>query len=370
MDTAFTRLVGCRAPIQQAGMGATSSVELAAAVADAGALGMLGTAGVPDRLVLPALDALAARTAGVFGVNFLVPFMDREMVAQAACRAKVVEFFYGDPDAGLVEMVHSSGALASWQVGSVAEARAAADCGCDLVVAQGTEAGGHIRGQVALLPLLDSVLEVVAVPVLAAGGIATGRSVAAVLAAGAAGARVGTRFLGAQEADVHPVYRQALIDAGPEDTELTSAFSTWWDAPHRVLRGCITEAMATRTSWWARRLGVTVARPRSLVSVSFTQSQPPRGGCRRWLTTPVSPWARSAGSSRRRKSWPSSPAAPGSCCATLPDRARNSRRHRARIRARTVTVERFPSPARSAWDASGVERLDLGGVLRLDLRAA
>jgi nitronate monooxygenase len=158
----------------------------------------------------------------------------------------VVEFFYGDPDAGLVEMVHSSGALVSWQVGSVAEARAAADCGCDLVVAQGTEAGGHIRGQVALLPLLDSVLEVVAVPVLAAGGIATGRSVAAVLAAGAAGARVGTRFLGAQEADVHPVYRQALIDAGSEDTELTSAFSTWWDAPHRVLRGCITEAMANQ----------------------------------------------------------------------------------------------------------------------------
>ncbi|HTU77912.1 MAG TPA: nitronate monooxygenase [Solirubrobacteraceae bacterium] len=131
MDTAFTRLVGCRAPIQQAGMGATSSVELAAAVADAGALGMLGTAGVPDRLVLPALDALAARTAGVFGVNFLVPFMNREVVAQAACRVKVVEFFYGDPDAGLVEMVHSSGALVSWQVGSVAEARAAADCGCD-----------------------------------------------------------------------------------------------------------------------------------------------------------------------------------------------------------------------------------------------
>jgi NAD(P)H-dependent flavin oxidoreductase YrpB (nitropropane dioxygenase family) len=244
MDTAFTRLVGCRTPIQQAGMGAISWVELAAAVADAGALGMLGTAGLPEGLVLAALDALATRTAGVFGVNFVVGFMDREVVAQAASRAKVVEFFYGDPDTSLVEMVHNNGALVSWQVGSVAEARAATDCGCDLVVVQGIEAGGHIRGQMALLPLLDSVLEVVTVPVLAAGGIATGRSVAAVLAAGAAGARVGTRFLGAQEADVHPVYRQALIAAGPEDTELTSAFSTWWDAPHRVLRGCIAEAMA------------------------------------------------------------------------------------------------------------------------------
>lgn len=244
MQTAFTRLVGCRVPIQQAGMGATATVELAAAVADAGALGMLGTAGLPGHLVTPALDSLAARTDGPFGVNFLVPFLDRDVVESTASRARVVEFFYGDPDPGLVDMVHCAGALVSWQVGSVEEARAAAGAGCDLVVAQGTEAGGHVRGRTALLPLLDAVLDSADVPVVAAGGIGSARSVAAVLAAGASAARVGTRFLAAEEADVHPVYREALIAAGPADTELTSAFSTWWDAPHRVLRSCIAEAEA------------------------------------------------------------------------------------------------------------------------------
>ncbi|MHB1923104.1 MAG: NAD(P)H-dependent flavin oxidoreductase [Acidimicrobiales bacterium] len=262
LDTAFTRLVGCRLPIQQAGMGATASVSLAAAVADAGGLGMLGTAAMPHGLVVSALDALAARTAGVFGVNFLVPFLDREVMIQAAPRAKVVEFFYGSPDAELVEIAHAGGALVSWQVGSVAEAVAAADSGCDLVIAQGIEAGGHIRGEVSLLPLLTGVLDAVRVPVLAAGGIGGPRSVSAVLAAGAAGARVGTRFLAAEEADVHPVYRAALLAAGAEDTELTTAFSTWWDAPHRVLRGCIAAASADEdefvgeTDWGNHRVPI------------------------------------------------------------------------------------------------------------------
>ena len=227
-------------------MGATASVELAAAVAEAGALGMLGTAGMPHETVVFSLDSLTVKTAGAFGVNFLVPFLDREVVLQASSRAKVVEYFYGDPDPDLVKLAQDAGALVSWQVGSVAEASAAADCGCDFVVAQGIEAGGHIRGEMALLPLLEGVLDSVHVPVLAAGGIGDARSVTAVLAAGAAGARVGTRFLAAREADVHPTYRAALFSAGPEDTELTSTFSTWWDAPHRVLRACISEANADR----------------------------------------------------------------------------------------------------------------------------
>lgn len=225
-------------------MGAAASAALAAAVADAGALGMLGVSGMPPRSVGPALDALATGTSGVFGVNFLVPFLDRAVLEAVAERSKVVEFFYGHPDPDVIGTAHAGGALVSWQVGSVAEAVAAADGGCDLVVAQGCEAGGHVRGQVGLLPLLDGVLDAVDVPVLAAGGVATARSVAAVIAAGAAGARVGTRFLAAEEADVHPLYRAALLAAGSEDTELTSTFSTWWDAPHRVLRGCVAEALA------------------------------------------------------------------------------------------------------------------------------
>ena len=240
MDTAFTRLVGCTVPLQQAGMGGAASPDLAVAVADAGALGMLGMPMAPAAAVAEVLESVGGRTSGPVGVNFLMPFLDRDAVAAAAGRCRLVEFFYGDPDPALVALAHEGGTLVGWQVGSVDEARAAAGAGSDLVVAQGVEAGGHVRGQVALLPLLDAVLDAVDVPVVAAGGIATARTVAAVLAAGAAAARVGTRFLGTAEADVHDSYVDALVAAGPEDTVLTTTFSVMWpDAPHRVLRSCV-----------------------------------------------------------------------------------------------------------------------------------
>ncbi|HEY1636873.1 MAG TPA: nitronate monooxygenase [Acidimicrobiales bacterium] len=245
MDTAFTRLVGCPVPLQQAGMGGVAGPDLAVAVADAGALGMLGMPTVPAAGVADVLESVQQRTSGAVGINFLMPFVDREAVAAAAGRCRLVEFFYGDPDPALVALAHEGGALVAWQVGWADEARAAADAGCDLVVAQGVEAGGHVRGQVALLPLLEAVLEVVDVPVVAAGGIATARTMAAVLAAGAGAARVGTRFVATAEADAHPSYVDALIGAGPEDTVLTTTFSVMWpDAPHRVLRSCVEAAKA------------------------------------------------------------------------------------------------------------------------------
>jgi NAD(P)H-dependent flavin oxidoreductase YrpB (nitropropane dioxygenase family) len=243
MDTAFTRLVGCAVPLQQAGMGGVAGPDLAVAVADAGALGMLGMPIVPAAAVAEVLESVGQRTSAPVGVNFLMPFVDREAVAAAAGRCRLVEFFYGDPEPALVALAHEGGSLVGWQVGSADEARAAADTGCDLVVAQGVEAGGHVRGQVALLPLLDAVLEAVDVPVVAAGGIATARSMAAVLAAGAAAARVGTRFVATEEADAHPSYTDALVRAGPDDTVLTTTFSLMWpDAPHRVLRSCVEAA--------------------------------------------------------------------------------------------------------------------------------
>lgn len=247
MENAFTRLVGCRHPLQQAGMGGSATPALAAAVAEAGALGMIGGAAMPPAVLAAAIDETAARTSGPFGVNFLIPFLDRDAVVIAAQKARVVEFFYGDPDPELVELAHAGGALAIWQVGSVEEARVAAGAGCDLVVAQGVEAGGHVRGQIGLLPLLDLVLTSVNVPVVAAGGLGTASSVAAVLAAGAAGARVGTRFLAAEEADVHPAYLEALARATAEDTTVTTTFSNLWPgAPHRVLSSCVTAAMSVQ----------------------------------------------------------------------------------------------------------------------------
>lgn len=243
ISTAFTELVGCRVPIQQAGMGAASTPELALAVSQAGGLGMLAAA-TND---LPAdVDAMLVSSAGLpFGVNFLMPFFDRAMLDAVAPRVPLVEFYWSDPDPVLVGVVHDAGALAAWQVGSVEEARAAADAGCDLIVAQGIEAGGHVRGTVGLLPLLDGVLDAVAVPVVATGGIGTARGVAAVLAAGASAARLGTRFAATAESGAHPTYKQALVGASAMDTVVSETYSEWWpDAPHRALRSAVDMANA------------------------------------------------------------------------------------------------------------------------------
>jgi NAD(P)H-dependent flavin oxidoreductase YrpB (nitropropane dioxygenase family) len=244
LQTRFTALVGCAIPIQQAGMG-NARRELAAAVARAGALGTLGGVMQPAALLADELGATIAEGGGPIAVNFLMPFVDREAVDAVAGRARVVEFFYGDPDPGLVKAVRGAGALAAWQVGSAEEAKAAAEAGCDFLIAQGVEAGGHVRGTTALLPLLDQVLDAVEVPVVAAGGIGTARGVAAAIAAGADAVRLGTRFLAAEEADVHPAWANALIEAGSGDAVLTEAFSVMWpDAPHRVLTGCVAAAEA------------------------------------------------------------------------------------------------------------------------------
>lgn len=258
ITTRFTELVGCRIPIQQAGMGAVASPELAAAVSEAGGLGMLGTA--RRGLTAPALEGLLeqvrARTGRPFGVNFVVspwhlhggrgrtPF-DLKCIEIAAKAARVVEFFYADPTLEFVKMAHDGGALACWQVGSRDEAVAAVELGADLLVAQGIEAGGHVRGKIGLMALLGEVLGAVDVPVLAAGGIGTGHAMAAALAAGADGVRVGTRFVAASESGAHPRYVEALIAARAQDTIYTEAFSaTWPDAPHRVLRSAIAAAEA------------------------------------------------------------------------------------------------------------------------------
>ena len=201
-------------------MGGAATPELAAAVSDTGGLGMVNMVMVPADEVAVAMTTLAKATTGPVGINFLMPFLDEAAVEAAAPHCRVVEFFYGAPQAKLVERVHAAGALADWQVGSADEAKAAVQAGCDFVVAQGIEAGGHIRGRVGLLTLLDQVLASVEVPVLAAGGVGSARAMAAALAAGAAGVRVGTRFVATVESGSHPLYREALVGATAADTVL------------------------------------------------------------------------------------------------------------------------------------------------------
>ena len=245
LTTRLTGLIGCRLPLQSAAMPGVTTPAMVAAVSNAGALGMLPTAGVPLPLFEPMLDDVLRATPAPFGINFLIPFLDRDILEAAAPKVRLVEFFYGEPDAALVGVVHRAGALACWQVGSVAEARRAVDIGCDVVIAQGIEAGGHVRGQMTLMTLLPEVLEAVSVPVIAAGGIGSPRAVAAALAAGASGVRVGTRFVASEESGAHGDYIDALIRSTGEDTILTEAFSVMWpDAPHRVLRSAVERAQA------------------------------------------------------------------------------------------------------------------------------
>jgi NAD(P)H-dependent flavin oxidoreductase YrpB (nitropropane dioxygenase family) len=235
-------------------MGDIANPRLAAAVSNAGALGMVSVTGIsdePERVKLW-IEETRGLTKNPFGANFIVadtfiPDLSviKESVEIASKTARVVEFFYRQPDPSLVELVHKRGALAFWQVGSKEEAIAAASARCDVIVAQGVEAGGHLRGKVGLLTLLSEVLDSVKVPVLAAGGIGTGRAMAAALAAGASGVRVGTRFVAAEESGAHPQYIRALISSGAEDTVVTEAFSHGWpNAPHRVLRSSLEAAQS------------------------------------------------------------------------------------------------------------------------------
>lgn len=230
-------------------MAGTTSPELAIAVGRAGAFGMLSGASGSEALSAQ-LDIVPADLA--VGVNFLVPFLDRAAVEEASGRAALVECFWGEPDPHLIAVIRGGGARAGWQVGSVDEARAAQDAGCDVIVAQGVEAGGHVRGGTGLLPLLDEVRAVVDVPIVAAGGIGTGRAMAAAFTAGADAVRVGTRFVAAVESIAHPAYVAALIAARADDTVITTAFGDGWpDAPHRVLRSSISagDARGAAQSW-------------------------------------------------------------------------------------------------------------------------
>jgi NAD(P)H-dependent flavin oxidoreductase YrpB (nitropropane dioxygenase family) len=258
-------------PIQLAVMcGGVGTPELALAVSRAGGLGMLSST-----FPLPVKDQLGwirERTENPVGVGFFAFHIPRmaEQIEWAAAHATVVDVFWGDPDSSVVERIHAGGALAFWQVGSLDEARAAADAGCDVIVAQGVEAGGHVRGTTPLHRLLAQVVPAIDVPVLAAGGIATGTQLASVLNAGAAGARIGTRFVASAESGAHPDYVAALLHADADEAVLTTAFSEGWpDAPHRILQQAIDRARA---------------HPDEIVGHVTYQDQPRQVAC--WATQP------------------------------------------------------------------------------------
>jgi NAD(P)H-dependent flavin oxidoreductase YrpB (nitropropane dioxygenase family) len=184
-------------------------------------------------------------TSRPFGINLVLAFAFDGKLARALDNGVgVVSTAWGDPGA-VRSRFAGSGAIHLHACGSVDEARRAADVGVDVIVAQGWEAGGHVLGQTASLALVPAVVDAVRpLPVVAAGGIADGRGLAAVLMLGAQAAMVGTRFLATNEAFTHEVYRQRVIAADPDDATYTTAFDGGWPgAPHRTLRN------RTLTDW-------------------------------------------------------------------------------------------------------------------------
>ena len=237
--TRFTELVGCRHPIQLAAMSRTVTPALAAGVSNLGGLGMIAVGRPTPAEVDAQLDQVLALTSQPVGAGFIVEFLDRRILEDVVARLDVIEFFWGWPDTAIV----SRARIAGWQVGSVDEAKAAADAGCQYVVVQGIEAGGHVRGSVPLRELLPAVLNSVDVPVVAAGGIGTAADVGAVLALGADAVRIGTRFAATVESDLHDRYVELLIDATADQTTLTEEFGVGWpNAPHRVLTSALAAA--------------------------------------------------------------------------------------------------------------------------------
>jgi nitronate monooxygenase len=254
VKTPVCELLGIDQPIVQAPMAAIP--ELAAAVSNAGALGMLTLTWSDDAGAV--VRETAGLTARPFGGNLVLADDQHRRLDQALeAGLRVVSFMWGDPS-GYVGPVHEAGGIVLHTVGTAEEARRAVGSGVDVIVAQGVEAGGHVWGTVGTLPLVPAVVDAVApVPVIAAGGIGDGRGVAAVLALGAQAAWLGTRFLLAEEMPIHEDYRRALIAAAETDPQLyPNLYEVGWpDSPHRALRN------STATAWEAAGRPPIARRP-------------------------------------------------------------------------------------------------------------
>ncbi|MGD8710905.1 MAG: nitronate monooxygenase [Ectothiorhodospiraceae bacterium] len=247
VENALTEMLGIHHPLLLAPMGNVAGGELAAAVSGAGGLGLIG-AGYGDREWL-ARELDRCRIDAPFGVGFITWSLARqpELLDLALDRRPAaVMFSFGDP-MPFVGRVHDAGARVICQVQTVADARRAVECGADVIVAQGTEAGGHGAGR-STLALVPAVVDAAGtVPVVAAGGIVDGRGTRAALALGADGVLVGTRFIATPEALAPESAKRRIVAAGGDDTVRTTVFDIVrgysWPAPYtgRALRNGFTE---------------------------------------------------------------------------------------------------------------------------------
>ena len=243
LRTAFTELLGIELPILQAAIWPATSPELVAAVGEAGAIGSVGGVFTDADGLLARIERVRELTDRPFVVNHVVPNLDEgAFAATLDARPAAISFALGEPG-DLVARAHEAGITVIHQVHTVGQAVAAADLGIDVFIAQGSEAGGQGMAEgVSTMTLVPQVVDAVApAPVLAAGGVADGRGLAAALALGAAGANVGTRFLASAEASAPGAWKERIVATQSEDCV---RFETWravmpargYDVVPRVIR--------------------------------------------------------------------------------------------------------------------------------------
>jgi enoyl-[acyl-carrier protein] reductase II len=241
MKTKLTELLHIEHPVMLAGMGGVAYSALVAAVSNAGGYGCLGASTMSSQRLSHEITVTKELTSKPFGVDLLTAFPETlkqnvELLIEGGASTFVAGL--GVPS-HVIDLCHEHGVLVVSMCGKVEHAKRALDAGCDLVVAQGTEAGGH-TGTVATLPLVPLIVDAMdgAIPVVAAGGIFDGRGLAAALSLGAAGVWIGTRFIATPEARAIPGYRETMLETHEDGTVVSRAFS---GKTMRVLRNETTE---------------------------------------------------------------------------------------------------------------------------------
>lgn len=228
LRTRLTEILECEHPVMLAGMGGVSYADLVAAVSDAGGFGTMGAAPLGLDGLVTEMARVRAATVKPFGVDLLTALpTGLEEQVQAVVHGGATLFVAGlGVPRDLISLCHRNNVLVANMCGKVRHAIAAVEAGCDIVIAQGTEAGGH-TGAVATMPLVPQIVDAVGgrAPVVAAGGIVDGRGLAAALALGADGVWMGTRFIATPEAHAVEVYKHALVAGHEDETVITRAYT-------------------------------------------------------------------------------------------------------------------------------------------------
>lgn len=246
MSTRFTRTYDVQLPIVSAGMAMVAGPELVAAVCNAGGLGILGTGPMPPDHLRTLIAQVRALTSKPFGINLIVEnttfgpaCTDEHVEICAEAGISPIVFFWNQPQPAWVSRLRAGGARLWMTVSSPTQARQAASAGFDALIVQSSEAGGHVRATEGMFTLLPAVRDAVgdAMILIAAGGIADGRTAAAALLLGADALCLGTRLVASDESAAHDFYKAAIVDAQSADTVITTIFGPEWpDVPMRVIR--------------------------------------------------------------------------------------------------------------------------------------